>query len=41
MPTRREFAPRSLDAAAINQGRVPAHFVKVLTRLLSAQALAE
>jgi 1,2-phenylacetyl-CoA epoxidase catalytic subunit len=41
MPIRREFPPRSLDAAAINEGRVEPHFTKVLSRLLAAHALAE
>jgi 1,2-phenylacetyl-CoA epoxidase catalytic subunit len=41
MPIRREFPPRSLDAAAVNEGRVEPHFVKVLSRLLAAHALAE
>lgn len=41
MPIRREFEPRSLDAASINEGRVEPHFVKVLSRLLAAHALAE
>ena len=33
MPIRREFPPRSLDAAAINEGRVDSHYTKVLMRL--------
>ena len=41
MPIRREFPPRSLDAAAVNEGRVEAHYKKVLMRLLAAHALAE
>src|SRR5271155_3205785 len=41
MPIRREFPPRSLDAAAINEGRVDSHYVKVLMRLLAAHAMAE
>ena len=41
MPIRREFRPRSLDAADLNQGRVDPHYTKVLLRLLAAHALAE
>src|SRR5712692_6055919 len=41
MPIRREFSPRSLDAAAIQEGRVDQHYVKVLIRLLAAHAIAE
>jgi 1,2-phenylacetyl-CoA epoxidase catalytic subunit len=41
MPIRREFSPRSLDAAAIQEGRVDQHYVKVLIRLLAAHAMAE
>jgi 1,2-phenylacetyl-CoA epoxidase catalytic subunit len=41
MPVRREFSPRSLDAAALNQGRVDPHYTKVLLRLLAAHAMAE
>ena len=38
MPIRREFSPRSLDASAIQEGRVDQHYVKVLLRLLAAGA---
>jgi 1,2-phenylacetyl-CoA epoxidase catalytic subunit len=41
MPIRREFPPRSLDAAALNEGRVAPHYTKVLLRLLAAHAMAE
>jgi ring-1,2-phenylacetyl-CoA epoxidase subunit PaaA len=41
MPTRREFPPRSLDAAALNEGRVAPLYTKVLLRLLAAHAMAE
>jgi rubrerythrin len=41
MPIRRELQPRSIDAAAINEGRVDSHYVKVLIRLLAAHAMAE
>lgn len=41
MPVRREFPPRSLDAAALNEGRVEPHYTKVLLRLLAAHAMAE
>jgi 1,2-phenylacetyl-CoA epoxidase catalytic subunit len=41
MPIRREFSPRSFDAAAIQEGRVDSHYVKVLLRLLAAHAMAE
>jgi ring-1,2-phenylacetyl-CoA epoxidase subunit PaaA len=41
MPIRREFPPRSLDAAALNEGRVEPHYTKVLLRLLAAHAMAE
>ena len=41
MPIRREFPPRSLDAAALNEGRVEPHYIKVLLRLLAAHAMAE
>src|SRR5260370_35350145 len=41
MPIRREFSPRSLDAAAIQEGRVDSHYTKVLIRLLAAHAMAE
>jgi 1,2-phenylacetyl-CoA epoxidase catalytic subunit len=41
MPIRRELMPRSIDASAINEGRVDSHYVKVLMRLLAAHAMAE
>ena len=41
MPIRREFPPRSIDAASLNEGRVEPHYTKVLTRLLAAHAMAE
>jgi 1,2-phenylacetyl-CoA epoxidase catalytic subunit len=41
MRIRREFSPRSFDAAAIQEGRVDHHYVKVLLRLLAAHAMAE
>ena len=41
MPLRREFPPRSLDAAALKEGRVVPLYTKVLLRLLAAHAMAE
>src|ERR1700683_4351970 len=41
MPLRREFPPRSLNAEALNEGRVDSHYTKVLLRLLAAHAMAE
>src|SRR5229473_6316262 len=41
MPIRRELLPRSLDATAIQEGRVDQHYTKVLIRLLAAHAMAE
>src|SRR5271163_1835636 len=41
MPIRREFPPRSLNAEALNEGRVDPHYTRVLTRLLAAHAMAE
>src|SRR6202045_5200885 len=41
MPIRREFSPRSLNAEALNEGRVDSHYTKVLLRLLAAHAMAE
>ncbi|MGH7934558.1 MAG: Phenylacetic acid catabolic protein [Candidatus Binataceae bacterium] len=41
MPPRRQFAPGELEAADVQQGRVEPNYVKVLTRLLAAHALAE
>ena len=38
MPIRREFPPRSLNAEALNEGRVDSHYIKVLIRLLAAHA---
>jgi 1,2-phenylacetyl-CoA epoxidase catalytic subunit len=37
----RQFAPGSIEAANITSGGVEQHYVKVLTRLLAAHALAE
>jgi 1,2-phenylacetyl-CoA epoxidase catalytic subunit len=36
-----QFGPRQVEAADVNQGRVEAHYTKVLRRLLGAHALAE
>lgn len=36
-----DFEPRLIEAADVIQGRVEPHYVKVLTRLLGAHALAE
>jgi 1,2-phenylacetyl-CoA epoxidase catalytic subunit len=41
MPIRRQFAPRTIEAADVKLGRVEPQYVKVLTRLLAAHALAE
>jgi 1,2-phenylacetyl-CoA epoxidase catalytic subunit len=41
MPVRREFAPGTIEAQDIAQGRVEPNYYKVLTRLLAAHALAE
>ncbi len=41
MRVRRQFAPRSIDAADVGQGRPEPHYRNVLTRLLAAHALAE
>jgi 1,2-phenylacetyl-CoA epoxidase catalytic subunit len=38
---RREFPPRSIDAADVNAGRVDPNYRRVLTRLLAAHAMAE
>jgi 1,2-phenylacetyl-CoA epoxidase catalytic subunit len=38
---RREFPPRSIDAADVNDGRVDANYRRVLSRLLAAHAMAE
>ncbi len=41
MPIRREFPPRSLNAEALNEGRVDPQYTRVLIRLLAAHAMAE
>ncbi|MGD0073762.1 MAG: Phenylacetic acid catabolic protein [Candidatus Binataceae bacterium] len=41
MPIRRQFAERAIEAPDIKRGRVEPQYVKVLTRLLAAHALAE
>jgi 1,2-phenylacetyl-CoA epoxidase catalytic subunit len=41
MPTRREYPPNSIGPAEIQAGRVDPHYVKVLSRLLAAHAMAE
>src|ERR1035437_5277866 len=41
MPIRRQFPPRSLDAAALIEGGVDPHYTKVFVRLLAAHAMAE
>ena len=41
MPIRRQFAARAIEASDIKHGRVEPQYVKVLTRLLAAHALAE
>jgi rubrerythrin len=41
VPVRRQFAPGSLEAADVLNGRVEPNYQKVLTRLLAAHALAE
>lgn len=41
MAVRREFAPRSIEAADIAQGRVELNYFKAVTRLMAAHALAE
>src|SRR5579863_7626837 len=41
MPIRREFAPRTIEADDLAQGRVEPHYLKVLARLLAAHAMAE
>jgi 1,2-phenylacetyl-CoA epoxidase catalytic subunit len=41
MPIRREFPPRSFDAADLRAGRAEPHYAKILVRLLAAHALAE
>ncbi|HYL60407.1 MAG TPA: Phenylacetic acid catabolic protein [Candidatus Acidoferrales bacterium] len=41
MPIRREMPPRSLDASTVRDAGVDPHYLKVLTRLLAAHAMAE
>jgi 1,2-phenylacetyl-CoA epoxidase catalytic subunit len=41
MPVKRQFAPGSIEAADVLQGRVEPNYRKVLTRLLAAHAMAE
>lgn len=41
MPIRREYPPRSIDAAAVLSGSIDSHYRKILVRLLSAHAFAE
>ncbi|MBV8770903.1 MAG: phenylacetate-CoA oxygenase subunit PaaI [Deltaproteobacteria bacterium] len=41
MTTTRQFPPASLDSQDVLRGRVEANFVRVLTRLLAAHAMAE
>jgi 1,2-phenylacetyl-CoA epoxidase catalytic subunit len=41
MPIRREYPPNSIGAAEINAGRVDAHYVRTLSRLMAAHAMAE
>ncbi|MFZ0889164.1 MAG: Phenylacetic acid catabolic protein [Candidatus Binataceae bacterium] len=41
MPARRKFAPRSFEAADIAAGKVEPHYLKVLSRVLAAHAIAE
>ncbi len=41
MRAKRLFAPRSLESAHLKSGRVEPNFVRVLTRLLAAHAIAE
>jgi 1,2-phenylacetyl-CoA epoxidase catalytic subunit len=41
MPVKSQFAPGSIEAAAVRDGRIEANYCKVLARLLSAHALAE
>ncbi|HXR36535.1 MAG TPA: hypothetical protein VN754_11325, partial [Candidatus Binataceae bacterium] len=36
-----DFEPRLIEAGDVIQGRVEPHYIKVLTRLLGAHALAE
>ncbi|MGH7986010.1 MAG: Phenylacetic acid catabolic protein [Candidatus Binataceae bacterium] len=41
MAPRRQFAPGAVEAEDVRRGRVEPNYVKVLTRLLAAHALAE
>ena len=41
MPVKRQFAPGSIEAADVIEGRIEANYRKVLTRLLAAHAMAE
>src|SRR5258708_14844971 len=41
MRVRREFPPRSLNAEALNEGRVDPQYTRVLIRLLAAHAMGE
>ncbi|HTY54187.1 MAG TPA: Phenylacetic acid catabolic protein [Candidatus Binataceae bacterium] len=41
MPIRRQFEARAIEAPDIKRGRLDAQYVRVLTRLLAAHALAE
>jgi 1,2-phenylacetyl-CoA epoxidase catalytic subunit len=41
MALRRQFAPGSIEAADLIQGRVEPHYGKILKRLLAAHAIAE
>lgn len=41
MPVKRQFAPGSIEAADVIQGRVEPNYRKVLIRLLAAHAMAE
>jgi 1,2-phenylacetyl-CoA epoxidase catalytic subunit len=41
MPIRRQYAPRAVNAADLRDGRVDAHYQKILVRLLAAHAMAE
>jgi 1,2-phenylacetyl-CoA epoxidase catalytic subunit len=41
MTPRRQFAAGSIEAADVTQGRVDAHYGKILKRLLAAHAIAE
>jgi len=41
MPIRRQYAPRTINAADLRIGRIDSHYEKILVRLLAAHALAE